>query len=416
MKRMIAAGLAAVFSIALCTGCQSRRDGQEGRLKICTDHYSEDAVRNVIEAWQVLNDDANAELVLIPGDIAAAETKITQLRTEIMSGGGPDVFIFQCKSPYSEEFPVLFSDPEKSMYSETFLPLDEYMDEAQYMNTAVWNQTVLKSGQTEEGQLMLPIYYEYYAYAFRTADLESAGNLPSSWNELITCEDKVIEDSAANFLLGFHDIFGKIADYQGETLLLSEENLMARIEEAIQYTGKKWVSDETTKVVAKDWIGNFFLEALAGDRGQEHAIFAFPNEEGGMTANVTMYAAINRNTLQPEEAFSFLDVLFSDEVMSGEGFQVGERFYGSSFNPLVSGISVNNNALQAVCAQISSEDADAVRRIDDQISVVRYHSDLDRELYNLYFTCSNYRETMDENGRKELIRKTYDTLQMKLSE
>lgn len=63
---------------------------------------------------------------------------------------------------------------------------------------------------------------------------------------------------------------------------------------------------------------------------------------------------------------------------------------------------MNNHVLQAACTQISDEDAEAIQRINSQISAVRYNSDLDRELYDLYFTCSNYRQTMNENEMFQL--------------
>ena len=38
-------------------------------------------------------------------------------------------------------------------------------------------------------------------------------------------------------------------------------------------------------------------------------VFAMPNQEGGFTANVTLYAGINKNTKQPLKAVPFLQML-----------------------------------------------------------------------------------------------------------
>lgn len=114
-----------IFLIILCTGCNSE---QEDVLKICVDAQLEPAVRELVDTWKQLNGEMKTELIVIPSDASTAEIKIQKLRTEIMSGSGPDVFILQCAHPNAaEEQQVLFSNPEKMMYSEVFLPLDEYM-------------------------------------------------------------------------------------------------------------------------------------------------------------------------------------------------------------------------------------------------------------------------------------------------
>ena len=53
-------------------------------------------------------------------------------------------------------------------------------------------------------------------------------------------------------------------------------------------------------------------------------MFAYPNDQGGVTACVQTYAAVNRNTEKPEQAFSLLDFLLSNEVLSGQGFRAGK--------------------------------------------------------------------------------------------
>lgn len=57
-------------------------------------------------------------------------------------------------------------------------------------------------------------------------------------------------------------------------------------------------------------------------RASEEAktIIAVPNDQNGVTAYMTLYAAINRNTENPDQAFDLLDFMFSDEVMTGAGF------------------------------------------------------------------------------------------------
>lgn len=418
-KKQVVAGLTAILLCAAFIGCQNQqKESSTGSSKkslvICVDTQSEPVMRELAEAWERLNEGTEAKLVVIPSDNAAAETKITELRTEIMSGGGPDIFVLQCANPNTvEEMSVLFPNPEKAMYSDIFLPLDEYMEEAQYINPDGWNQTILDSGRTNEGQMLLPLYYEYYAHAFRTADLESADNIPSSWDELISCKDTIIMNNVGTRVVAeFYDIFGEVFDYQNETLLLSKEDLLTRTKEAILYARKSRSVEVASEVLAGGRIGNV-LNALEKDSTEEHTIFAFPNIDGDVTANVTMYAAINRNTKQPQQAFALLDILFSDDVMCNKGFQIDGSLFGCLCMPISMGISLNNEALQLSYTKISDADMDAIQRMNRQIQSVRYHSDMDRKLVELY---ANFDTIEDEGKQNEWINQVYNALQMKLSE
>lgn len=428
MKKIIAASLVTVLLLTLCTGCQGKRAGQDDVLTICVDSEMEHTGQELAKTWEQLNDGVKVELVIIPGNDEMAETRITELRTEIMSGGGPDVFLLKCTDPNAaEDHPILFSNPEKMMYSDVFLPLDDYMEDAQYLDTDAWNQTILESGRTEDGQLLLPVCYEYGAYAFRAEDVESGEDsgedFPVSWDELISGEDNIsTEGIAANFLLGFYDVFGKLADYQDETLLFSEEELLKRMQEAILFKGKgeeAMRAENALEAVSGNRMGNDFLVNLENDREKKHTMFAFPNVDGSVTANVTMYAAVNRNTERPEEAFSMLDVLFSDEIMCGEGFRIGDINYGLTIEADLKargGIPVTPNALQTACARISEEDANAIQKMNSQIQVIRYNSDLDRELQKLYEDCYNFGRVRSETEIKQLVSQTVNTLRMKVSE
>lgn len=77
----------------------------------------------------------------------------------------------------------------------------------------------------------------------------------------------------------------------------------------------KKVLDETvalkTRSLALNWkikdtgvVSLNDLEELGGEK-TVHTVFAMPNQEGGFTANVTLYAGINKNTKQPLKAVSF---------------------------------------------------------------------------------------------------------------
>lgn len=354
------------------------------------------------------------ELVEIPSDETAAETRIKELRTEIMSGGGPDVFILGNRSG-----PKLFENPEKAMYSDAFLPLDDYMNAAEYMKPEEWNQVILESGRTGEGQILLPLEYTFPAFAFQSSYLADPGEIPSSTEELLSCEDPLIGESAVSLPYPMTYSLSELADYQQETLFYSEEELQKRMEEMASYESKWSPDSQQEGIVAWGEVNGTFFSDIDRNSKEEQTVFAYPNDQGGVTACVQTYAAINRNTEKPEQAFSLLDFLLSNEVLSGQGFPRGEDKWAGSNNFFVSGtggISVNQTVAQKMCRSQTSKDA--LQEMNSQITAVRYNSQLDSEIDQLCEECLMGRMQQPEYKaeRKEAVTRTYERMKMQLSE
>ena len=96
---------------------------------------------------------------------------------------------------------------------------------------------------------------------------------------------------------------------------------------------------ESVQINAKN-IENFF-SSIQELKKNPNSLLAIPNGEGGINANVSVYAGINKNTTKPTQAFSILDLLFSDEVMSGRGFKIGHKFWGNTVNFTREGVTLS---------------------------------------------------------------------------
>ena len=414
-KKVVGFVLAGILAIGMM-GCQGGQE-EEKILTICVDVGTEGIGSMIADGWSNLDEGMKTDLVVIPSDETAAQTKITELRTEIMSGAGPDVFLFSTNRSQR-----LFEDPKKAMYSDTFLPLDDYMSDAKYMKPEEWNQTILESGRTEEGQVVLPVQYTFHAFAFQSACLKNPGEIPSSLEEILACEDPLIGEYSTFYpdSLMFHS-FGELADYQEEKLCYSEEDLQKRVEEMIAYE-LKWSSTATEGmegIVAYDEVDGTFFSNVDRFSGEEETVFAFPNDQGGVTACVKTYAAINRNTELPEQAFAALDFLLSNEVIRGEGFSCeGDKWAGRTnyFYSGIDGLSMSQTLVQGVCRSQTAKDA--LQKMNSQITAVRYPSILDSEIEQLYQEAiSNaYSSHPDEAERKELVSRAYERMEMQLSE
>lgn len=395
--------------LILCEGCKS----QEKSLTLCVSSNIVEQADDLIDAWQQFNKDIEVNLVVIPRKADEAAIKIAEIRTAIMSGEGPDVFILNTDIPSIEDgLTLLFDNVEKIMHSEIFLPLDKYMDQAQHMHIDAFNSMIFNSGKTDDGQLVLPMFYEYYAGAVVDNGDASLEELPYSWDDLVNKKDFDLEENnIPQFSYGFFNVFGKYANYESHSLLYTETEMLTRVQEAISFNADVYSSEwfeDGLRIGPIDTV-------LSWTKGNENYIFnAIPSTEGGITANVTMYATINRNTRWPKESFSILDVLFSDEVMTGRGFDVGEKTYGNVviFPGLCNGILVHENACLS-SYNLSDECIQAFYDLNKRITNVRYYSDLDADLLEMYNEC---RYAKDEDEQKKIVSQIYNRMQMKLAE
>ena len=346
-----------VFLFSVCVFCGlagcSNKETEENVVTVCTEESVKIHLDAIAKLWEKQNKGARIEFLVLPPNTAENEIKLSELRTEIMSGEGPDVFILSGINPMaSEKQNVLFPNPEKIMYTDTFLPLDEYIQDAKYMNLNNWNSTIMKAGQTEEGQVILPLYYEYGLYAYSEEMREIIRDFPDNWNDLMNTENEMLQcDLQGTMMVQFRYAVGEIADYEKEKLLLSENLLEEQLEKAINFKkeGLKLLEEQGAEYRNKVLVGPYLDHTVAflkGERNTSHALWPVKNIDSGITANITLYAAVNRNTEQPEEAFSFLDTLLSDEIMTGQGMKENDIVYGAGFLAEKDQFPVHENALE----------------------------------------------------------------------
>ena len=416
-KIIAAAGLG--ISVFVCAGCSSKKTTEvkenKDTLKICTEHYYLESIKNLIDAWECMNKGVKAEMIVLPRDSDEKKIKIDEIRTEILSGGGPDVFVLSGANPNGlEEIPSLFSNPEKAMHTGVFMPLDHYIEHAKYFNPEHYNQVVMDVGKTKEGQCLLPIAYTYNISYFEEPQKNPVQMPLPSWENLVSGKSEVAYNTSLNLSFHFFDVLGEYADYENKKLLISEEELFEYVRDAVaflrdvQNSSKK---GESVQINAKN-IENFFssIQELKKD---PNSLLAIPNREGGINANVSVYAGINKNTTKPTQAFSILDLLFSDEVMSGRGFKIGHKFWGNTANFTLEGVTTHVETLNELCKLLPDNTEKALKEINSQVNGVRVYSDLDSDINIMYQQCCT---ANNEEEQRKIVAETYERMELKLAE
>ena len=367
-------------------------------LKICVDEENKKTALQIVAAWKKIYKNNGVELMVIPSGQQASEEKVQEIQNEITTGEGPDVFFAEGPNPtWSEQRVVVFEDPKKEMYQGTFLSLKPYM---KYFDIDILEEKILSAGVANEEQILLPMTYDYFLYAFTTQDLPENTEISRNWLELARQKEKAIQQIVGQRSgVQFFDTFSEVVDYKKKTLLYSEEQIKKVLDETVALKTRSlalnWKIKDTGVVSLND------LEELGGEK-TVHTVFAMPNQEGGFTANVTLYAGINKNTKQPLKAVSFLQMLYSEEVLSGKGIALEDRREASNIR-FPQGVSIYKKELEKRMRSLSRQDQKQIKTIQEEVKTVRFYSVWDRELNSL---LSKYEAQEDEKQKEHVFIKT----------
>lgn len=305
-------------------------------------------------------------------EYVSADSSFTRLRTEIMAGKGPDLFIcgqklyWQVGQAGTESF---FHFPQQAMSNHLFLPLDDYIENAQYIEWENLQSQVMEAGRNDEGWQLLPLTYTFEA-TFFDGSYKPESQFPMTWDEMIDSPDPNIR-AAASFART-ENILGELADFDKDAPAFTEEEL--RRVAAESYATRIALPEELHKDgrppnVAMD-LRDLSGISLTGE--QEYTIIPTYNLSGGITANITTFAAINRNARNPDEAFKIIDYLLCPKI------QLTSPVYQSSMQGMPVYVPASSNDIPFSSKWRMNESLfDQVNEAQKQINTVKFGGPLD---------------------------------------
>lgn len=312
----------------------------------------------------------------IPTEGAERENAITRIKTEIMAGKGPDLFLceqdiyaldgvgYYGMSSGSDPF---FTFPEKAMKNRLFLPLDDYIENAEFMEWDKFLPVLVEAGQNEEGQQIIPMSFSFEALY---VDREKYGledwDRSMSWEEMRESDNPALQYATSSRI---HSVVGRVMEPGADEPMFTEEELLGYMrdyvgplpnepeyyaglyEDDTVYTGamlRALLPNPDITYSSSDMANMFSM----GKDSPDYRIIPARNVKGGVTANINEFAAINRNARHPDLAFKIVDYvmstrnqqessLFESRVMQGmpvhmdigsEEFPIDKHWYMSEAN------------------------------------------------------------------------------------
>lgn len=460
MKKLLCLLLAALMIAAIFTGCAV----EPGPLRICVDLSFGGLIEagidkmfydifGVLQSYEKIGE---YEVEYIPAEGPERETALDRIRTEIMSGKGPDVFILSC---IREDFvnahqEALFPSPEKAMESDLFLPLDEYIENnAAYGEWDQFTEKILDAGKNKEGQQIIPIAYTLPIIVYRAEDVDTDIMNGKTWDEILADEAlyklmapladgerphyNVFDETGSRSTdsrgidTNINYILGDLADFKEEELLFSEEELQQRVREICEM--KDFVEENEiydTTGWYEEYLGDDFYRCYFAEKNgiypetDEISIFPLRSQDGGVTATVTSFAAVNRNTRRPEEAFAVIDRLLYFGIMQ-ESWIYSDYFFcygdNDSAIPLHTGLFTEefsrsggaNGIKWSNTHRFPPQIQKEFFKVLDDISHVEFADSLHMELENMMLAVM---QTKSEEEREKVVSEHYAVLKRIMAE
>lgn len=343
--------------------------------------YAPDSLQKTLQRMPGYNRDFVLQITLIPSRAGSErDIDLTRIRTEIMAGKGPDLFLCSqgmVSLSATPEDKALFNFPVQAMSNHIFLPLDDYIEKAEYIEWDKLQPVVMEAGKNEEGQQIMPLSYAFTVTLFDHDSYTPKEELPMTWEEMTESSDPAIRVSSNGFL---PDIIGELADYSKDVPAFSEDEL------------RTWAARtfDTWQTVPEDMRNSVTVplnqETLTRcdihlDGEQEYTMVPVYNLSGGVTANITTFAAINRNARHPDEAFRIIDYLLSPKV------QQSSPLFQKHMEGLPVYTGTGDDMPQDSYWKMNEVNYHAVNTAQEQINIAKFPGPLDTciwevEMYN----------------------------------
>lgn len=335
----------------------SKEDGMNLQLRLAVEQLRQEEPKLEV----------NVEI--LPTDEGERDIRLQQIRTQIMAGKGPDVFLMPTGSTIIADSPEwntkisikpLFPDVDQAMRIGLFADISTLYNQDNTLDKSALNQAVMDAGCVGDARYVLPLRYTMpVLFLNKGQDTDVISQAPTL--SLVNGEDSEIGcnlDLSSPFsgLPQFMDYDSKtlnisaaeMADYlqtyqQWRTERIPYESALCRAGSEHAFLSQSLILQsilpEDYYIISYENYGELVcyiscdvfwftsgLPAYSGDLGNaletaalakvtgtEIEMLPYRAANGTISAEVTYYGAVNRNTNYPEQSYALLRSLLTEE-------------------------------------------------------------------------------------------------------
>lgn len=309
-----------------------------------TDRYGMNSqVQKLATQFEKTHKNVSIRIDFLPEDGEERETYLEQLRTKIMAGKGPDIFLLPVTSyRFTEQ---LFQDVTQCMYNGIFCDISEYYDADTELNTGGLVTSVMDAGTIGEARFVLPLRYDLPVAYVNNEIWEEKGMDQDIFRSGITALWEVALDSGdvkmayslyggqdnVDLSLYFMNFFPEIIDYKNQALMLTVEEVKCVLND---YQNIRMLcgdfSDYLPPQVSTYCHGNSWMErgysvyigslseammnaAFAQKLNIDLSMYPLSSLDGTVVADVMYYGAVGSSCDYPDLAYEYLRLFLTEE-------------------------------------------------------------------------------------------------------
>lgn len=332
-------------------------------------------------------------------------SEIQKLKTETMSGKGPDVFILEGEDPgYAEESrpETLFSNIGKTMESGVFASLDSYMMKDSYWKKSTYKKEFLSAGQYDGRQYVIPMSCGYHAFASTAESENMAGATFEEW----LMQTEMSGDTAlCRTMAGWAgrmsgSLMQPAIDYQNKEILFDAEQWRKCYERVVSIYKKGVTNDyEETETHMLGRIDMTF------DSLREKSMDTFqpvPTIDGKKLAIIKGYGAVGMSCEDKELAYEFLMLFLNSRFAEETGIE------HTLLNGMIGrdGVPVQESAWQSRLDIAGVGDADTRKAIlagFHELEGAYFATPVENMITNSTMEIFNYGETKSEEEMNQSL-------------
>ena len=264
-------------------------------------------------------DEVKVTIEILSSDKQERAGQLQELRTEIMAGKGPDLYLLETQNEAvfeTDRKEPLFGNVNKAIESGFFDDLTEYMKEDEFWKNNSLSEVFLKPGQMKEEQYVLPLSCTYYVLVGMADEEIELGDSIGEWMDTIRFSgNQALKEDCTIMYFQAARMMQPAIDYNEKQVVFEKEKWVSWIlEDVIPYREEVWSMEHTAEEQYYLWQVLQVVNEIEMTNARYHVCESVPGLKGEYKASIESWGAVGRSSEYKQNAYDFLMLFLNNYV------------------------------------------------------------------------------------------------------